>query len=79
MIYELYTPRRRVVRRITRKKKQRRKEKVVAVDRYVRRIQAGSGSRKFKEWLNSRPMDAYVTHRVNGVRVNGARGSGSMG
>ena len=29
-------------------------------ERYILKINAGRGSRKFKEFLLSRPMDAYV-------------------
>jgi hypothetical protein len=58
MIYELYTPP--FIRKKPRKKIRRVERSVAASDRYVQRILAGSGSRNFKNWLNSRPMDAYV-------------------
>lgn len=30
------------------------------VERYLARVEAGGGSRSFKEWLLSKPMDKFV-------------------
>lgn len=47
----------------TYEKKRRVPEKkptLIGIDRYVGRVKAGYGSRSFKRWLSSRPMDAFV-------------------
>jgi hypothetical protein len=31
-------------------------------------VKAGCGSRNFKEWLSSRPMDAFVTKKIRKSR-----------
>lgn len=47
------------------RKKRRRSEKkprrrLIGVERYINKVKAGCGSRSFKEWLSSRPIDAFV-------------------
>ena len=39
---------------------ERNRSRISKAERYVLKINEGCGSRKFKEWLLSRPMDAYV-------------------
>jgi hypothetical protein len=36
------------------------KRTFIGIERYVNRVKAGSGSQSFKQWLSSRPMDAFV-------------------
>jgi hypothetical protein len=39
------------------------RERLTAVERYINKVKAGCGSRSFKEWLTSKPMDAFVIKR----------------
>lgn len=38
------------------------KRRLTEVERYINKVKEGCGSRSFKDWLSSRPMDAFVVN-----------------
>jgi hypothetical protein len=46
--------------RRNRQRFKRLKGKRTKVEVYIDKVKAGAGSRRFKEWLLSKPLDAYV-------------------
>lgn len=43
-----------------RRSEKRPRKRLTGVERYINKVKAGCGSRSFKEWLTSRPIDAFV-------------------
>jgi hypothetical protein len=47
-------------KRGSRKEASNRRRRLIGVERYIAKVKAGCGSRSFKEWLSSKPMDPFV-------------------
>jgi hypothetical protein len=46
-------------RRVPEKKPRR-----IGIERYIAKVEVGGGSRSFKEWLLSKPLDAFVVKKI---------------